>query len=200
MGQFLKKAAALLLSRAPLVAILLVLAGLLHTTPAVELAHQGMISAGLVDFNAPAVATSEDFDFDFTIKDLNGNKKYFADLKGKVVFLNLWATWCGPCRAEMAGIESLYRKINNDQIAFVMLSIDRDSDHNKLVDYLNTKGFTFPVYQPSGQRPEQLRVPSIPTTFIISKTGKVVTRKVGTTNYDTKKFKMYLEKLAAETL
>ncbi len=156
-----------------------------------------LVASGLKDFSEEETV-SQWFNYDFMIKDLDQKKIHFTDYKGKVVFLNLWATWCGPCRAEMPGIQSLYSKLKNDNIRFVMLSVDEDNQQQKVKKYISDKQFTFPVFMPSGTLTEQLFVPSIPTTFIINKQGMVVQKKVGTTNFDTPKFKKYLEELAAE--
>lgn len=153
-----------------------------------------VLKTGLLDAEMES-AKSEDFDYQFTIKDLSGNKFPFDKYKGKVVFINLWATWCGPCRAEMAGIQKLYSSIASDSIEFVMLSLDRDTDQEKVVKYVNTKGFTFPVYLPSGRLTQQLTVPSIPTTFVIGRDGKIAAKEVGTTNFNTEKFKKFLRQL-----
>lgn len=154
----------------------------------------GLLDAELKDTKA------ETFNYDFTIKDLNGNKFNFDRYKGKVVFINLWATWCGPCRAEMAGIQKLYSSIAADSISFVMLSLDKDTDTEKVIKYVNTKRFTFPVYQPSGYLTDQLSVPSIPTTFVIGKNGKIAAKEVGTTNFNTDKFRKFLRQLNQEKL
>lgn len=79
-----------------------------------------------------------------------------------------------------------------------MLSIDKDRDEPKVGAYINKYKYTFPVYRPSGYLTSQLDIPSIPTTFIISKDGMVVSKEVGTTNFDTSKFKKFLESLAAK--
>ncbi|MBY0433135.1 MAG: TlpA family protein disulfide reductase [Cyclobacteriaceae bacterium] len=161
------------------------------------LSNWALLQTGLKDSDTAAVMEApDDFDFAFTIKNLEGNKIDFNTFKGKVVFLNLWATWCGPCRAEMAGIEKLYKNVNHDNIAFVMLSIDKDADHGKIIKYIRSKEFTFPIYQPSGFLPNQLRVPSIPTTFIISKEGKIIKKEVGSMRYDKPKFQKFLEDLS----
>lgn len=139
-----------------------------------------------------------DFDYNFSIKDLNGSKIPFEQFKGKVVFLNMWATWCGPCRAEMPSIQSLYEKVKSDSIVFVMLSWDRDSDKSKIEKYIEKNSYTFPVYQRSSYLPDNLEVPSIPTTFIISKDGKVIQKEVGVRNYDSKKMIEYLKAEAAK--
>ena len=77
-----------------------------------------------------------------------------------------------------------------------MLSLDKDADTQKIVDYMKAKGFTFNAYQPSGYLTKQLNVPSIPTTFVISRDGKIVRKEVGATNYDTSKFRKFLEQLS----
>jgi thiol-disulfide isomerase/thioredoxin len=159
--------------------------------------QSAILKTGLLDAEVN-VSRTEIFNYDFTIKDLAGNKFSFGQYKGKVVFVNLWATWCGPCRAEMAGIQKLYSSIASDSISFVMLSLDRDIDQEKVVKYVNTKGFTFPVYLPSGRLTEQLSVPSIPTTFVIGKDGRIVAKEVGTTNFNTDKFKKFLKQLKEE--
>ncbi len=158
--------------------------------------HWTLLQTGLRDAEPEITAEDTPFDYDFTIKDLDGNKIPFDQFKGKVVFLNLWATWCSPCRAEMPSIQSLYEKVDREKIVFVMLSIDRESDIKKVSDYLIAKEFTFQAYLPSGQLPSLLRVPSIPTTFIISKSGQVIKKEVGSTRYDTPKFQKFLEELS----
>ncbi len=151
----------------------------------------------LTGFNDPEAVRIEnkDFNYNFTLKTMDGQKVDFETLKGKVVFLNLWATWCGPCRAEMPGIHKLYEKTKSDDIAFVMLSLDKDTDQNKVSAYIKKNNFSFPVYMPSGNMSTQLNVPSIPTTFIISKDGKVAHQKIGSTNYDTEKYRKLLTEL-----
>lgn len=138
------------------------------------------------------------FDYGFVIKDLNGNTVNFDQFKGKVVFLNLWATWCGPCRAEMPGIHNLYAKLKDEPVEFVMLSLDKDQAKPKVESYVAKNKFTFPVYMPSGYLAEQLQVPSIPTTFIIAKDGQILMNEVGTRNYDTKKMVDFLKKHARQ--
>lgn len=163
-----------------------------------DLAGTTMMKTGVMDYEPDEVSKKEDFDFNFSIKDLNGNKVDFNQFKGKVVFLNMWATWCGPCRMEMPSIQSLYNSIDNkNKIVFVMLSIDRDTNLDKVVKYINDKSFTFPSYMPTGSLPAQLQqVNSIPTTFIIGADGKIDSKHVGAANYDTNKFKKRLEELS----
>ncbi len=161
-------------------------------------AQSAVLKTGLMDASDKEEVTDEAFDYAFTIKDLAGNKFTADQYKGKVLFINIWATWCGPCRAEMKGIQKLYDKMDHNQVQFIMLSVDKDGSKDKVVSYLKDKGFTFPAFMPSGYLTSQLNVPGIPTTFVISKDGKIVAKEVGMKDYDTSKFKKFLDKLIAE--
>jgi thiol-disulfide isomerase/thioredoxin len=184
----------------PRVAAALVLIALLQVTGLLsalsDASQSALLQTGVLDADDEVLPNGENFDYRFTIKDLEGNRIAFEQYKGKVVFLNIWATWCGPCRAEMAGIQKLFSRIEKDRVAFVMLSIDKDSDHDKVVSYLKNKDFTFPAFQPSGYLTEQLNVPAIPTTFIVSKEGKIVRKEVGNKRYNTSRFQNFLEDLS----
>ncbi|MBK5277305.1 MAG: TlpA family protein disulfide reductase [Bacteroidia bacterium] len=156
-------------------------------------AHSAALRTGLFNASAEKMKKPKTFDYNFMIKDLEGTKISFEKFRGKVVFLNMWATWCGPCRAEMADIQKLYNSVDHDKVVFVMLSIDDDKNRAKVGSYVHNKSFTFPVFMPSGYLPEQLHVPSIPTTFVLSKDGKIIAKEVGSKNYNTDNFKKFLE-------
>jgi thiol-disulfide isomerase/thioredoxin len=151
-----------------------------------------VLKTGILNADAEAEKSPASFDYNFTIKDLQGNTISFDQYKGKVIFINLWATWCGPCKAEMPGIQNLAEKLKNEPIAFVMLSVDKEAALPKVTAYLEKNEYTFPVFMPQGYLPEQLQAPSIPTTFIVSKEGKILMKEVGTRNYNTKKMANFL--------
>ncbi len=154
-----------------------------------------LLQTGLRDADEEPDPMRADFDFAFTMKDLEGNRFPAETFKGKVIFLNLWATWCGPCRAEMPGIQALYDKVDKQKVEFIMISIDPDEALPKVKKYLKDRSFTFNAYMPAGYLTEQLTVPSIPTTFIVSKDGKIMKKEVGAMQYDTPEFLRFLEKL-----
>ncbi len=161
------------------------------------LTQSALLKAGVMDVEPEASYVKEQpFNYDFAVKDLEGKKLEMKDLKGKVIFLNLWATWCGPCRVEMPSIESLYNSVDKDKIAFVMLSLDHEGEQGKIVQFINNKEFTFPVYQPASPLPNILRVNTIPTTFIVGPDGKVKSKKVGMANYDTEEMREFLKGLS----
>jgi thiol-disulfide isomerase/thioredoxin len=152
-----------------------------------------VMKTGILNVDAEENNAPSDFDYSFTIKDLAGNKISVDQYKGKVLFLNMWATWCGPCKAEMPGIQSLSDKLKGHNIEFLMLSVDKDAALPKVKSYLENNQYTFPVFMPTGNLPEELQVPSIPTTFVISKEGKILMKEVGTRNYDTHKMVKFLK-------
>ncbi len=154
-------------------------------------ANTALVSSGFMDVDVESSRVDADFDYNFTIKDLDGKIVDMKQFKDKVLFINLWATWCGPCRAEMPSIQSLYEKVDKNKVVFIIL--DWFEEPGKVSKFINSKKYTFPVYIVNQEVPAQLNVPSIPTTFVVSPEGKIVTKKSGTANYDTEKFKNYLE-------
>ena len=131
--------------------------------------------------------------YDLILEDLDGNQVSMETLKGKTIFMNLWATWCAPCVAEMPDINSLYGKVNTD-VAFVMLS--RDEDEAKAREWIQRKGYAFPVYFQRSAMPRQYQTGSIPTTFVISPEGNITVTRSGMAKYDTEVFRNYLTSLA----
>lgn len=141
--------------------------------------------------------TSESISADaekFMLQKLSGETIDFDELKGKVVFLNLWATWCPPCIAEMPDIQELYNEMKDENVAFVMLSVDKKGT-DKVEKFINKKKYTFPVYLLENGIPEKFSSNVIPTTFIISKDGEILSRQEGMASYNTKEFKEYLREM-----
>ena len=110
-----------------------------------------------------------------------------AGLKGKVVFINFWASWCPPCRAEMPSLELLYKKLQNDE-RFVFLFINEDDDKSKAIKYLQKNHFTLPLYSRTGDVPTEIFSGTLPTTIVIDKVGKVVLKHEGIAGYNTDAF------------
>lgn len=131
---------------------------------------------------------------DFPLVTLDGKTINLNDFKGKVIFLNLWATWCPPCIAEMPNIHKLYEKVSSEDIAFVMVSLDEDIEKAK--KFVKRKEYKFPVYGIKNGLPALFETNSIPTTFVIAPDGKIVMRKEGMAQYDTEEFIDFITKLA----
>ena len=124
----------------------------------------------------------------------NGQPANLSDLRGKVVFVNLWASWCPPCRAEMPGIQALYNKLDKNKVAFVMLSLD--DDPAKARRFFQQRGYTFPLYFRAGPLPAPFDSRTIPSTVILGPDGRVAARHDGMADYDTPEFRAALENLA----
>ena len=142
----------------------------------------------------PVVLTGGAYPHRLPMVTLDGKAVNLSDLKGKVVFVNLWASWCPPCRAEMPGIEALYKQVDKSKIAFVMLSLDDNAA--KAQKFVKSQGYTFPVYLRTGELPAPFDSNSIPSTVILGPDGQVAARHDGMAEYDTPEFRQALEKLA----
>jgi thiol-disulfide isomerase/thioredoxin len=124
-------------------------------------------------------------------QDLKGNGHTLGDFRDKVIILNFWATWCPPCRAEMPSMQSLYNDYH-DKVNFILVSSE---DITQLQQYLNEFDYNFPVYMQLSPLPQIFPVQSIPTTFVISKDGKIVVEKNGAANWNSPKFREQLDGL-----
>lgn len=119
----------------------------------------------------------------FTAQTLSGGEVSLSDYAGKVIFLNFWATWCGPCKAEMPTMEDLYTDLQNED--FVVIAVNQQEEAEIVQDFIDGTGFTFPIILDSdGIINVQYGIRGIPTTFIIDTDGNVLAGKVGTHNYD----------------
>jgi len=115
---------------------------------------------------------------DFSTTSVNGQEANLKDFKGKVIFLNFWATWCGPCKMEVKDIDSMYNKLKNKN--FVVLAVDVQEDAKKVKSFMKENNLSFPVYlDKNGKISYKYGVRGIPTTYIIGPDWKIVGRTVG---------------------
>lgn len=122
-----------------------------------------------------------------TMQDAAGNTLDIHSFKGKKLFVNLWATWCPPCRAEMPSIEKLYAAADKEKTQFVLLSLD--DNFEKAKKYVQDKALTLPVYHPAGNMPALFAVDGIPATFIFDESGKLIEQRIGSDDYDTPSYR-----------
>jgi thiol-disulfide isomerase/thioredoxin len=139
------------------------------------------------------VESSKNASYEFMLIDQNGNAKAFSEFENKVVFMNFWATWCPPCIAEMPDIHNLYQEMKDEDIKFVMISLD--DEFVKATQFVEKKDFEFPVYRLASPLPEVYESSAIPTTFVISPKGEIVVSKSGMAKYNTLKFRKFLQEL-----
>lgn len=127
----------------------------------------------------------------FNMKDLEGNTVNLQSLKGKKVFVNLWASWCPPCRGEMPSIEKLYATVNKEKVAFVMLSFHENPAAAS--QFKQTNNLSLPVYFPAEQPPAVFKTDGIPATFIFDVQGNLIKQNVGAEDYDTDAYRQLLQ-------
>ncbi|WP_298844212.1 TlpA family protein disulfide reductase [Clostridium sp.] len=129
---------------------------------------------------------------DFKLKDLNGKELSLSDLKGKRVFLNFWATWCPPCKAEMPEIEKLYQETKNSNLVIVAVEIGEPLSTVK--PFIDSNKYNFKVLIDPDQRvAAQYNITSIPTSYFIDVDGNIISKNIGGMNID--QMKAYIKTL-----
>ncbi len=160
--------------------------------------QRGLLATGLMN---PDVELREDTkgepantkaDYKLNLLNSKGEHVSLEQFRGKVVFLNIWATWCPPCVAEMPGINKLFNELIDDKdIVFLMLSVD--DDFSKAKRFKERKGFDFEVFEAVGRVPQMYHSQSIPTTYVINAKGELVLTHMGMADYHTPEFKAFLK-------
>ena len=137
----------------------------------------------------------------FMLKDQYGKTHTLADYKGKVIFLNFWATWCPPCRAEMPDIQKLYeRSLQDGDNAVIVLGVaapklGSEKDQAGIKVFMDKNGYTYPVLMDRGGKLfEAYGIRAIPTTFLIDRNGNIIGRVQGALSADN------LERIVQEAL
>ncbi|HSP98369.1 MAG TPA: TlpA disulfide reductase family protein [Candidatus Dormibacteraeota bacterium] len=131
---------------------------------------------------------------DFTLPDLSGAPLQLSDLRGKIVFLNLWATWCPPCRAEMPSMQALYGRLKGRD--FAMIAVAEDTNAADVGAFVKELGLTFPVLLDTGNRlPARFGVTGYPETFIIDRDGQVIKHVIGPEEWTSPNVLAYFEEL-----
>lgn len=128
---------------------------------------------------------------DFTLVDQYGETHTLSDYKGKVVFLNFWATWCPPCRMEMPDIEEVYKERGKNAEDVIILGVSgpnlgREGSKEEIIEFLKEEGYTYPVvFDETGDIMATYSIQSLPTTFIIDRDGNIVDYVLGAMSKET---------------
>ena len=113
---------------------------------------------------------------DFTLTDLHGKTWTLKELKGKVVLVNFWATWCPPCRKEMPDLNTLYQRFKDQ--GFVILAIS-DEEADKVKPFIAERNISYPVMLDPGRKVNELfQVDGIPKSFVYDREGKLVAQSI----------------------
>ena len=135
---------------------------------------------------------------DFTLPLLDGENVTLSSFRGKVVFLNFWASWCPPCREEMPSMETLYQRYKD--LGLEMLAVNLRESPDEVRRFVQSNGYTFPVLlDRTGRVGSNFGVSGIPTTFIIDREGKIIGRLVGSIYWDTPQIFAAFEALLSST-
>ncbi len=136
---------------------------------------------------------------DFTFPDVNGKLVSLSQYRGKIVFLNIWATWCGPCRIEMPAMEKLYNKFKRKDLVILAVSIDSQGE-SVVKPFIKELGITFPILlSVDGSIQNTYRVNALPSSFIINKSGLIVAQVIGARDWFGPKTIETFEYLLSET-
>ena len=121
----------------------------------------------------------------FTLKDLDGQDIALKDYRGKIVFVNFWATWCGPCRMEIPHFVKLVDKYSDD-LAILGVSVDNPSDYEKIPGFSSNYNINYPILLDNQGQVNYMYggIQSIPTTFVLDREGRALGRIVGARSYE----------------
>lgn len=121
----------------------------------------------------------------FNFPDLNGKKVSLSDHRGKVVLVNIWATWCPPCRQEMPSMQRLYATFKGDNFEILAVSID-SKGREVVAPFMRNMNLTFPaLLDPKETIKPVYRITGVPESFIIDKDGVLVEKIIGPINWAT---------------
>ncbi|MCE1196779.1 TlpA family protein disulfide reductase [bacterium] len=146
-------------------------------------------SFGFYVFNPPFASQ------DFQVTSLSGGQKARSSLKGKVVLLNFWATWCPPCKEEIPSIESLSKTMKGQ--AFEVFAVNLGDDAATVKSFVTERKLSFPIYLDTKNKlASSFASQGIPTTYLLGKDGTFIAGVVGSYDYSKPEFVAFLKELA----
>ncbi len=183
-------------SHLSIIIILILCAGLSLTLLPERQSSAGNNSAtylGIQEYSNPLAAK------EFALKDITNKKVNLKDYRGKVVMLNFWATWCGPCREEMPSMEKLYGQFKEK--GFVIIAVASGEEFTSVSKFIKQYNLTFPALIDSDYKvTETYKVWALPTTYFINARGQIVGKAQGGRDWDTKQANQYIASLLQTAL
>ncbi len=143
---------------------------------------------------------------DFEVNDLLGGRVRLSDHRGEVVLVNIWATWCLPCRIEMPSMERLYQKLGEEDFEIMAVSIDAELGQFDLIGnpggniqaFADSLGLTFPIlHDRSGGIQQLYRTTGVPESFLIGRDGIIYKKVAGGTEWDAPEYMELIRRLLA---
>jgi len=124
---------------------------------------------------------------DFKLPDLEGKTRQLSDYRGKVVFLNFWATWCKPCKEEMPSMEILWENFKTEDFVMLGVSMDRVTTKKDIPSFIESMSLTFPILMDSwGQTDMRYKLMGVPETYIIDQNGILREKVIGPRDWTLK--------------
>ncbi len=135
---------------------------------------------------------------DFCLEGLNGKKVQLRSLKGNVIFLNFWATWCGPCKDEMPSMEALYQHYKERDFVLLTVSVDEGSSEATR-RFIQKNRYCFPVLlDPAGKTLDLFKIDRIPATVVIDKKGRNLGRAIGSRDWNKPDVFSFIDQLLGD--
>jgi thiol-disulfide isomerase/thioredoxin len=133
----------------------------------------------LLLFVAACVSLScAEVSYDFTLQDLEGKPISLSDYKGKIVFIDFWATWCPPCRLSIPYVEKLYEQYKDNE-DFVVLGINLQEDKETITKFMKKQKMNYPILLSDKKVISNYKIASIPKFFLIDRNGEIYNKYVG---------------------
>ena len=153
---------------------------------------RGLINIGFFKPDIPVQVSRKALadPFNISFRDSSGRILNTGDLKGKVIFVNFWATWCPPCIAEMPTLNDFYKQYKNSPNAIFILA-DVDNNYTKANAFMKEHHYVLPVYTLASNIPGDIMDGTIPTTLVFNKKGELVFKHTNTANYNSAGFTDY---------
>lgn len=169
-----------------------------NPNPSVPVTHEGNIVAAAVSLTSLVPGSGSDAGQlapDFGLVDLSGRKVSLSALRGKVIFLNVWATWCPVCRREMPAIQKLYGEFKSYP-DFRLIAVSEDQNQAAVAPFIERNDYQFPVLlDPGNQVDGAYGVRGLPSTFIIDRTGRVIWNCAGGLDWSSAELRNALRRL-----
>lgn len=170
---------------------------LLFVPDAKSFVMRQLLHTGLFNARVEKEAVLPAANFAFTTQ--NGEHKQLTYLHGKLVFVNFWASWCPPCRAEFPSIISMYDKYkDHPKMAFIIINEDEDAKQG--LNYLAEQRYEIPFDRLQSTIPQSMYSGTLPTTLLIDQKGTIVYRHEGFANYASRRFFEEIDTLLADSL
>lgn len=159
-----------------------------------QVASTGILNSGISDAKETKNTSSHACYNGFILKNEDGTMIDVSALQNKVIFINFWASWCPPCRAEFPSVQKLYDRYRNHP-DFVFLTVNLDDNVSLGKSYLKEKGFTVPFLVPAGNISGVLYSGSLPTTVVLDKKGEIRLHHKGLADYSKDSFYKQIDEL-----